>query len=443
MSETIKVDVAALIDASPIGRYQWLIFILCGICMVLDGFDVQAMAYVAPALLQTWAVDKSALGPVFSSGLLGLLLGSLLFSMLADRYGRRPVLIVSTLFFGMCMLLTALVTTLQQLMLIRFITGLGLGAIMPNAMALCGEYSPRRKRVSTMMLISCGFTLGAMSGGLVAALLIPRFGWQSVFVLGGILPILIALLMWRYLPESIHYQLLVRQQPEQARVLLQRVLSVPLPPNGLLQLAERPTGSMPLLALFQDGRRSGTLLLWLVCFLNMIALYFLSNWLPTLARLAGMSLERAVLVGAVLQLGGTLGTILMGWLIDRAGFRRILLPCFMLATVLIALIGHSVSSAGWLFALVFLVGFAVVGGQPAINAMAASFYPTTLRTTGVGWSLGIGRIGSVLGPMVGGQLIALNWTQVALFQLVALPSLLIVVLLLFGLRGSLGKGVTG
>jgi len=435
MTSTSKIDVVKLIDESPIGKFQWWIFILCGICMVLDGFDVQAMGYVAPALLQDWHVDKSSLGPVFGAGLFGLLIGSLVFSMVADKLGRRPVLIVSTFFFGLCMLATPFSSTIQELITIRFITGLGLGAIMPNSMALCGEFSPKRKRISIMMLISCGFTVGAMFGGVVSAALIPTYGWQSVFYLGGVLPLIIAGLMIVYLPESIQFQVLSGKSSSTTRAVLKKVLPLQrVPEDAELVVAERNSSGVPVMALFQEGRTVGTLAIWAVSFLNMIALYFLSNWLPTIAKLAGLSLENAVLVGATLQLGGTFGTIAMGGMIDRIGFKRVLVPCFATAAVFIALIGHSVGAIALLFVIVFVTGFAVVGGQPAINAMAANYYPTALRTTGVGYSLGVGRIGSVIGPVVGGQLIGLNWGQESLFHLVAVPSVFIVLILLFGAR---------
>ncbi|MDF0605581.1 MFS transporter [Neisseriaceae bacterium TC5R-5] len=433
MHSNTKIDIVQLIDGSPIGTFQWTVLILCGICMVLDGFDVQAMGYVAPALLQEWGLDKASLGPVFGAGLFGLLLGSLIFSVLSDKIGRRPVLIAATLFFGVCMLITPLSRTLQQLMIIRFITGLGLGAIMPNAMALCGEFSPQRRRIFIMMLISCGFTVGAMLGGLIAALLIPAFGWQSVFYLGGALPLLLGMTMLRYLPESIQFQVLTSADPARMAPLLRRLLpDRQIPTHAQFVIREAKTGGAPVIELFRGGRSRGTLTLWAMSFMNLLALYFLANWLPTIAKEVGLSLEQAVLVGATLQLGGTVGTLAMGWLIDRAGFKRILLPCFIVAACSIALIGHSVASLALLFAVVFIAGFTVVGGQPAINAMAASYYPTSLRTTGVGWCLGIGRIGSVIGPVLGGELIRLHWSQSILFQAFALPSVAIVLILIYG-----------
>ena len=439
MRPSSPIDVTRLIDDSPIGRYQWGVLILCGMCMILDGFDVQAMGYVAPALLQDWKVDKASLGPVFGAGLFGLLVGSLFISVIADKLGRRPVLIGSTFFFAVCMLLTPLTSTLDQLMIMRFITGVGLGAIMPNAMALSGEFSPQRKRISIMMIISCGFTIGAMLGGVLAAALIPRFGWQSVFYVGGAAPLLIGLAMLKYLPESIQFQVMKHAPASRIAGLLGRVLpGADLGARPEFAVPEKKEGGVPVLRLFSEGRAGLTMILWTISFMNLIALYFLSNWLPTLAKSSGMSLENAVLLGAMLQFGGTLGTITMGWLIDRVGFRRVLLPCFVVAAGSIALIGHSSASLALLFAVVFVTGFAVVGGQPAINALAASFYPTALRSTGIGWCLGIGRIGAVIGPVVGGELIRLQLAQSSLFYAAALPSVVIVMVVLLGIRSQSG-----
>jgi len=185
------IDIPTVIDANRVGAFQIWILVLVGLTVVIDGFDVQAMGFVAPAIIDAWGVDKASLGPVFGAGLLGMLLGSLFFSVLADKVGRRPVLIWATLAFAFCMLATPFVTTIDELRWIRFLTGLGLGAIMPNAMALAGEFSPKRSRVTIMMLVSCGFTVGAVLGGLISALLIPAWGWQSVFIVGGVIPLLL------------------------------------------------------------------------------------------------------------------------------------------------------------------------------------------------------------------------------------------------------------
>ncbi len=211
-----QVNVGALIDESRLGPYQWWVIVLCAMCLVVDGFDVQAMGYVAPVVIREWGIAKETLSPVFGAGLFGMLVGSLTFSALADKLGRRPVLIGATLFFSVCMLVTGFANTITELVVWRFAAGLGLGCIMPNAMALAGEYSPRRMRVSLMMIVSCGFTLGGVVGGLITAAIIPSLGWRAVFYIGGAIPLVLGLLMWISLPESI--QFLMFRKSDNARI---------------------------------------------------------------------------------------------------------------------------------------------------------------------------------------------------------------------------------
>ena len=420
--DSIQID--EVIERSGMSALQAGLLLLCGLCLILDGFDVQAMGYVAPAVIQEWHVNKAALGPVFGAGLFGLLLGSLVLTPVADRFGRRPVLILCTFFFSGCMLLTTLVQTIPSLLALRFISGLGLGSIMPNAMALAGEYSPARNRVTRMMLVSCGFTVGAAAGGFVSAALIPAFGWRSVFWVGGLLPAVLAVAMIFALPESIQFMVLHKRPRAQiARWLRGLDPSIVLAPETRIVIQE-PRGGMPVAELFREGRTPVTLLLWGISFMNLINLYFLSNWLPTLMKDAGYSTRIAVLVATSLQVGGIVGTLSLGALIRRLGFTRVLGACFVLASVCVAAIGSVAALLPLLFASVAIAGFCIVGGQPALNALAGTYYPTALRSTGIGWSLGIGRIGSVIGPVIGGQLIGLQWTNGALFVAASVPAVI-------------------
>lgn len=436
------LDVAQAIDHARPGRFQFGLLFMCGLCLILDGFDVQSMGYVAPAIIRDWGIERASLGPVFGAGLFGMLLGALAFSALADRLGRRPVLIGATLFFSLCMLATPWVHQVSTLLALRFVTGLGLGAIMPNAMSLAGEYSPSRSRVTRMMLVSCGFTLGAALGGFLSAWLIPRLGWSAVFIVGGIVPLLLALTMLAWLPESIQFLVLRGRAHgrDRQRIAgwLQRIdPSVRLASDTRLLVSEPPAAGMPVVQLFQSGRASVTILLWIVNFMNLINLYFLSNWLPTLVRDAGYATDTAVLVGTTLQVGGVIGTLALGRLVERLGFVRVLGTCFAIACVAIATIGRSAAALPLLAGAVFVAGFCVVGGQPAVNALAAVYYPTALRSTGIGWSLGIGRIGSVVGPVIGGQLIALHWSNASLFVAAAIPAAISAVMIAaLALRGD-------
>src|SRR5207249_3473931 len=282
MSTAVKIDIPALIDSNKVSAFQIWLLVVVGFTVVMDGFDVQAMGYVAPAIIQEWHLSKASLGAVFGAGLFGMLVGSLSLSILADKVGRRPVLIGATLFFAACMLVTTRASSLMELQILRFITGLGLGAIMPNAMALAGEYSPKRNRVTLMMLVSCGFTVGAVLGGLVSAALIPAFGWRSVFYVGGVIPLVIVVLMYLHVPESMQFLVLRGKKLDRVANCLKRIDPTrSIDRNAQYVVHETKQSGAPVAQLFRDGRAKATVLLWVINFMNLLNLYFLSNWLPT------------------------------------------------------------------------------------------------------------------------------------------------------------------
>jgi AAHS family 4-hydroxybenzoate transporter-like MFS transporter len=435
-----SVDIADRIDNSPIGALQVSTFGLCLLCLIMDGFDVQALGYVAPEIVRTWQIPNAALGPVFGAGNFGVLVGSLCFSMLADKIGRRPILVGATLFFGVMTLATARASSVGELLALRFVGGIGLGCIIPNATALVGEYSPRRLRGPLMMIVGgVGFTGGAAIGGFIAAFLIPRFGWPSVLYFGGAVPLVIAVAMLLWLPESLQF-LVVRRRNRAAiaRWLARIDPTVPSGPDVEFVVREEKGEGVPVVHLFREDRSAVTILLWVVNFMNLLNLYFLASWLPTVVRDAGHSTPTAVLAGTILQVGGTIGTVGLAWLIGRLGFIPVLTASFGLASVTIALIGQPGFSIAVLFVLVFIAGWCVVGGQPGINALAGSFYPTYLRSTGVGWGLGIGRAGAIAGPVVGGEFMRRQWSTRDIFLAASLPAV-VSTLALIALRAALAR----
>ena len=417
------INLTELLENSTIGPLQIRVFTLCMVCLIMDGFDVQAMGYVAPAVLREWGVPGPTLGPVFAAANFGVLLGSLVFSMVADKIGRRPVLVWATLFFSILTLATAYAQNVQQLLWLRFISGIGLGSIMPNATALVGEFSPKRSRVTLMMCITVGFTVGAAVAGFVAAWLIPAFGWRSVFIFGGAIPLVIAVAMWWGLPESLQF-LAVRgtQHSALGKWLRQLDPSLEVTPQTRFVSNEDSKGGVPFVHLFREGRGVTTVLLWVVNFMNIMMLYSLSNWLPTVVTGMGYPQQTAVLVGTAMQVGGTIGTFGLAWLIARGGFIPTLGLTFAAAATSIAFIGHPSLSLAGLFVIVFIAGWCVIGGQPGINALSATYYPTYLRSTGVGAGLGVGRAGGIVGPYVGGVLLAQQWSSQQLFWAAALPA---------------------
>jgi AAHS family 4-hydroxybenzoate transporter-like MFS transporter len=434
-----KINIADMLATSTVGPLQRRVFLLCGLCLIIDGFDVQAMGYVAPAVLADWKIPGPQLGPVFAAANFGVLIGSLVFSPLADKIGRRPVLVGATLFFAVMTLATAYAQNIDQLFWLRLIAGVGMGCIIPNATALVGEFSPAARRVTLMMTITVGFTAGAAIGGFVAAWMIPNFGWRSVFLFGGLVPLVIGVTMIGGLPESLQFLAVQRRRGDALAKWLKK-LDPRLQVDASTQFVanEESRGGVPVVHLFSDGRGLVTVLLWVINFMNLLNLYSLANWIPTVVTGMGYQTQTAVLVGTVLQVGGTIGTFGLAWMIARAGFVPMLIATFAVATVSIALIGTPGISLALLFVIVFVAGWCVVGGQPGINAFAATFYPTYLRSTGVGFGLGVGRIGAIVGPLIGGRLIAAQWTAQQLFWAAALPALvstLTFVVLLFVMKG--------
>jgi len=425
------VDITRVIEESKVGAFQLGIFILCGICLIMDGFDVQAMGYVAPALIQDWKIPNAVMAPVFSSALVGVLIGSLALSMLADKIGRRPVIIGATLFFSAMTFMTARASSVEELRWIRLIAGIGLGGIMPNAVALCGEFAPKASRVTIMMVVANGFTAGAAIGGFIAAWLIPNYGWRSVFYFGAAIPLVISIIMLMWLPESLQFLGVKAGQPERiGRVLNRLDPSFQAAADAEYFVSEQRKGGVPFLHLFREGRALGTVLLWVTNFMNLLNLYFLSSWLPTVVHDAGYSNSIAVYVGTTLQVGGTIGAIFLGWFVRRFGFVAVLATCFAMASLNISFIGLPGLSLVLLFTVVFIAGVGIVGGQAGINALAATYYPTELRSTGVGSGLGIGRLGAIVGPLIGGQLMAMKWSSRELFLAAAIPALVSAIVML-------------
>ena len=423
-----KIDISEFIDSRGLGAFQIGLFILCGVCLMLDGFDVQAMGYAGPAIKPEWHISDPAFGRLLSAALKGVLVGSILLSMLADKIGRRPILIGSCLFFSFTTIATARAANLDQLLIIRFIAGIGLGAIMPNSMALVSEYSPRRLRVVVMMIVSNGFTLGAALGGFLASWMIPHFGWRSIFYFGGILPLLIGAVMIFMLPESLQFLVLKGRSPGKIAAWLKRI--DPAMANAAstqpveFVIPEHAKPGFSFWKLFHDGRATGTILIWVAYFMNLLNLYFLQGWVPTIAKTAGFSTSTAVLMGTMNQVGGFFGALVLGWFVRRSGFAPVLATSFAVAAVTIMLIGYPGMPAPLLFLMVFISGFGVTGGQAGVNAMTGTYYPTELRSTGLGAGLGVGRIGSIVGPELAGDLLGRHWSNQQLFLAAALPALI-------------------
>jgi MFS transporter, AAHS family, 4-hydroxybenzoate transporter len=417
------VGISAAIDAAPFGRIQLFVVMLCASIALLEGFDTQVIAFVVPVVAGKWGVPVSSFGKVFGAGLAGLMIGALSLGPIADRVGRKTVIVASIFSFGLFSLTTAFAGSISALILLRFLTGLGIGGTMPNIIALTAEYAPTRLRAMTVSVMFCGFPLGGALGGAVAARIIPRFGWPSIFLLGGILPLLLAPVLGAFLPESLRFlsaRAHLRDRGERIlRSLLGEQRAADVDMNAEVASA---SATLPLRGLFTEGRAGATLLLWAACFSNLMMMYFMVNWLPTLLKQAGIPLEKAMMSAAVLNLGGVIGAIVLARAIDRWRPGPILALVYVVTVICTCAIGHMTQTPfAVLMTIVFIVGFCLIGGQMSLNVLAADLYPTSMRATGVGWALGFGRIGSIFGPMAGGLLIAWGLDVASLFTALAIP----------------------
>ncbi|TWT03977.1 MFS transporter [Reyranella sp. CPCC 100927] len=430
------LDVSAVIDHGRLGATRVGVFVLCALCLIIDGFATQAMNALAPALMADLAMTPTMVGTVAVAGAMGLIVGVLLFSLLADKLGRRPVLIGVLALSAVGMLAASFVTSVGQLFLVRFITGLALGGLMPGAVALVSEYWPRRVRATVVMIIWCGLIIGTFLGSTLSAILADAYGWRFVFLSAGAAAMVVAGLMLLFLPESVQFLVAQRKDAGRIRALLHRLdPTLPLSDQTRFVLANEPVGGVPVAHLFDAGRAGGTLLIWLAHFALLAVAYSLATWLPFALRSADFTFAAIGRAIAILNAGGLVGMLVLGWLIDRVGFARVLAPGLLVAAVAILLIAPAMAMAPLVFVVVFVCGIFVVGGQAALTALAARYYPTAARATGIGWSQGIGgRISATLVPMVGGMLLAQGWSHSALFSVTAACAVLAAIsLLLIGI----------
>lgn len=423
------IDVADVIDNAPIGSLQVRTIALCGLIALLDGYDTLVVGFAGPALADHLGISRSALGPVFAIGLLGAAIGGLMLGALADRFGRKPMLIASALIFAFFCGLTIWVTSLPQLLACRFLAGIGLGGAAPCFIALTSEFAPKRFRAAAITALWACLPLGGILGSIVSTVALPRQGWEALFVFGAIAPVLAAIAAAFWLPESPRF--LERTEHGRAKLarLLERLGNRPmsqhsLPDGARLIVAHADQAPSSIRALFSEGRGRMTVLLWLAFFFAAVLTVLVPLWSPTLLRDAGYTIAQSSLMVALFNVGAIVGMAGLGMLIDRYGARRVLTGILVLCAVSTAPIGLLVTElliAGVLFTL---CGLGAGGGVAGIVALSAMLYPPRLRSTAVGGAAAAGRIGQMLGPMASGAFIALGWSIAGVFAIFAAPPLL-------------------
>jgi AAHS family 4-hydroxybenzoate transporter-like MFS transporter len=436
---TNTVDVSALLNNAPIRKFHILILVLCTLLVLLDGFDAQVVGFVISDLARSMHVERSSFGPVFSAGFAGLPVGSLLMGVAADRYGRKTVLLLAVVTFSLASLATAFATSLDTLLLLRFVTGVGVGGAVPNALALMGEFAPKSSRATMMTILGSGVSVGAAGAGILTSFMLPRYGWTSLFYFGAIAPLLLLPFLVFLLPESLRFLIAKRQHSRQQVIDMVRKIApdTPTDANTTFLLKEETRPGLPVKHLFTGGRSTLTLLLWLAFLLNLAVLYTLIPWLPTMLHEGGLSVPDASLVAAAFSIGGIFGAIGVGRCIDWRGAYPSLVAIFIAGAVSLVALAMLQGLFVPLLVAVFFAGFCIAGGQHGANAHAGLVYPTFMRSTGVGWAMGLGRIASALGPMMLGALLAWHWSFAQILQAFAVAT--VGTALVFGILGVISS----
>ena len=400
------VNVHALIDNARFGRFHWMVMLWCALLLIFDGYDLFIYGVVLPVIMKEWGLTPLQAGALGSYALFGMMFGALLFGSLADRIGRKKGIAICFVLFSSATIVNGFAGSPTEFGICRFIAGLGCGGLMPNAVALMNEYSPKRMRSTLVAIMFSGYSLGGLISAGAGIYMLPRHGWQSMFFLAT-LPLLLLPVILHYLPESIGF--LVRQgRTEKARALLNRLQpGLGLQAGDQLLIDEKPGTSVSVFELFRDGRAVRTLMIWLAFFCCLLMVYALGSWLPKLMANAGYSLGSSLSFLVALNLGGMLGAIAGGWLGDRLNLNRVMIAYFLMAAVAISLLGIN-SPTPVLYVLICLAGATTIGTQILLYAGAAQLYGMSIRSTGLGWASGIGRNGAIVGPVLGGLLMGIE-----------------------------------
>ncbi len=436
------VNITQAIDAGSFTAFQVGTIILCSLVAFLDGLDTQSIAVAAPLIAEKLAIGRTALGPIFSAAVLGAMIGALTFGPLGDRFGRKRCLVAAAIIFGVCTILTATADTYNTLLTVRFVAGIGLGGATPCFIALASEYAPKRRRAMIASLIWSAFPLGGMVGGFLNGYILAHFGWPVIFMVGGVLPLIVAGALSVWLPESIRFLLAENRDPEKALAIARRIVPTVAPMARIVADEEHIKG-VAVKNLFSEGRTVGTVLLWVVFVMAFGTLAITVLWTPTLLRTNGIAPSQAAVVLGFHGLGALIGMGSAGRLIERFGAAATLVPALVLGAIATGAVGFAATSVTSMSIVLALIGvFVGMGGSGAI-ALAALNYPTAIRSTGVGWAMGMGRGGQVIAPLTTSLMLGLGWGTTPVFLATAIaPFIAAIFVLAFALHAD-GTKVVG
>lgn len=406
-----EFDIRHAIDSTRLGGFQIGVLVLCALIVIIDGYDASAAGFVGPSLLSVLHVSPAMLGTIFAASGLGMFVGALILGYLADRIGRKAVMLTSIAFFGLFTYLTSLTTSPDMIVTYRFLTGIGLGGCMPMVTTISAEYVPARLRHAVVTYVALGFTVGAIIGSFIATSFLASHGWTIMFIVGGITSLVLFPIALFLLPESISWLAVRGRDESRVRRLATRVLPPQSVPAGApLVYREVKAPGLTVGHLFRDGRAKATLLFWVVFSMNLLSVYFLGNWLTTLTHSAGFPLQVATTLPAIQSVGAIIGTLVIGVMITRLNGYVVLCGYYVGAAIFLVFIGYFGAAPLPIMIAAFFAGWFVIGSQYGANAMAATYYPTFIRSSGVGWALGVGRAGNIVGPVIGGVMLGTGWS---------------------------------
>ncbi len=419
------IDINTIIDREKLSPLQWLVFLLGFLVFFCDGLDTGIIGFVAPSLLDAWGITKPQLAPVLSAALVGMSIGAIISGPLADKFGRKKVIVTTTLLFALFTILCGFATSTNDLMVYRFITGVGLGAAMPNISTIVSEYMPNKRKAFLTGIAGCGFMLGISCGGILSAFLLESLGWAKVIIIGGVIPVILAVVLMLKLPESAQY-LVKKNQTAQAKSILEKIQGQTFASDVHFKLAATETNSTDESPVKQVLGKYlwGSSMLWLCCFMSLLVFYLLTSWMPTILKTAGFSTQQFSLIAAIFPFGGVIGATIMGYYMDKTNPTNVIKYSYFLAFLLFLLTGF-VSSNIFLFGIsVFLIGALLAGAQSSLLPLSAMFYPSTCRAVGVSWMHGIGRVGAILGAFFGSLIFTFELSLSGIFYVLAIPTLI-------------------
>lgn len=429
-----NIDVNDVIDNATFNKFHWKVLFWCTLIIIFDGYDLVIYGVVLPILMDQWNLNPYVAGLLGSSALFGMMFGAMGFGMLSDRLGRKKVIITCVVLFSVTTVINGFATTPWQFGILRFIAGLGIGGVMPNVVSLMSEYSPARRRSTLVALMFSGYAVGGMMSAGLGIWIVPNYGWEIMFYLAAV-PMLMLPFMLKFLPESVAFLMAQKREGEARDILTQVAPLKHINEQDVLGVPPTTDSKAPVLELFRDGRAMSTMMFWVAFFCCLLMVYALGSWLPKLMSNAGYALSSSLMFLMVLNVGAIIGAVGGGWLADRLSLRSVLVSFFILGSGSLVLLGYE-SPMWFLYILVGIAGATTIGSQILLYAYVAQYYPTSIRSTGLGWASGIGRNGAIVGPLLGGALLAMALPHQMNFLALAVPgAIATVAIALVGSRG--------